>query len=251
MCGHLSCILFRGPGPKPRHVPWLGIEPVTLWFAGQHSIHWATPGRAHLSSFYASSQFTKLFSHWLAHLVLMRDKLDHHNQWMLSINSETKKKLNLLAFGFPPHLLSGHPNHSIHFRLFQLCSEKTTGWYALGPRCRWSRNALAATWNPNSLEIIWLKVALSNKNVCRAMYVILNFLLGTFKKKIQTKTGWNNFSNPFYLLGHFQNIIISMGNQDKMHINKIFSFVFFSHKMIKTRRAFYTDSTPPSGLATF
>ena len=34
-----------GPGPQPRHVPWLGIKPTTLWFTGQHSIHWATPAR--------------------------------------------------------------------------------------------------------------------------------------------------------------------------------------------------------------
>ena len=32
-------------GPQPRHVPWLGIELVTLWFAGQHLIHWATPAK--------------------------------------------------------------------------------------------------------------------------------------------------------------------------------------------------------------
>ena len=25
-----------GPGLQPRHVPWLGIKPVTFWFAGQH-----------------------------------------------------------------------------------------------------------------------------------------------------------------------------------------------------------------------
>ena len=37
-----------GPDPQPRHVPWLGIEPVTFWFAGQHSMHWATPARADL-----------------------------------------------------------------------------------------------------------------------------------------------------------------------------------------------------------
>ena len=27
------------PGPQPKHVPWLGVEPAPLWFAGQHSIH--------------------------------------------------------------------------------------------------------------------------------------------------------------------------------------------------------------------
>ena len=35
---------------KPRHVARLGIKPATLWFVGQHSIHWATPARA-LTSF--------------------------------------------------------------------------------------------------------------------------------------------------------------------------------------------------------
>ena len=32
--------------PQTRHVPWLGIEPVTFWFTGWRSIHWATPARA-------------------------------------------------------------------------------------------------------------------------------------------------------------------------------------------------------------
>ena len=42
MCGWLSHIPYYGPGPQPRHVPWLGIELMTLWFAGWRSIHWAT-----------------------------------------------------------------------------------------------------------------------------------------------------------------------------------------------------------------
>ena len=43
---HISHALNWGPGQQPRHVPWLGIKPVTLWFTGLHSIHWATPARA-------------------------------------------------------------------------------------------------------------------------------------------------------------------------------------------------------------
>ena len=53
MCGWLSCAPNWGPGPQPRHVPWLGVEPVTLWFAGQHSVHWATPARAIYISIYS------------------------------------------------------------------------------------------------------------------------------------------------------------------------------------------------------
>ena len=46
LCGCLSPAPHWASGPQPRHVPWMWIEPVTLWFTGQHSIHWATPARA-------------------------------------------------------------------------------------------------------------------------------------------------------------------------------------------------------------
>ena len=46
MCGCLWHVPYLGPGPKPRHVPWLGIKPATLWVAGWHSIHQATAARA-------------------------------------------------------------------------------------------------------------------------------------------------------------------------------------------------------------
>ena len=46
MRGCLSCAPYWGPGLQPRHVPWLGMEPETFWFAGRHTIHWATPGGA-------------------------------------------------------------------------------------------------------------------------------------------------------------------------------------------------------------
>ena len=48
VASHTFPPLGTWPGPQPRHVPWLGIEPATLWFTGQHSVHWATPARAHL-----------------------------------------------------------------------------------------------------------------------------------------------------------------------------------------------------------
>ena len=33
------------PGLQLRHVPWLGIKPVTFWFTGRHSNHWATAAK--------------------------------------------------------------------------------------------------------------------------------------------------------------------------------------------------------------
>ena len=44
--GCLSRAPNWGPGLQRRHVPWLGIEPSTFQFTGQHSIHSATPARA-------------------------------------------------------------------------------------------------------------------------------------------------------------------------------------------------------------
>ena len=46
MCSCLSQAPYWGPGLQPRHMPWLEIEPATLWFSGQCSIHSATPARA-------------------------------------------------------------------------------------------------------------------------------------------------------------------------------------------------------------
>ena len=51
MCGCLLHAPSWGPGRQPRHVPWLGIKPVTLWFAGRPSVHWATAARAGEKSF--------------------------------------------------------------------------------------------------------------------------------------------------------------------------------------------------------
>ena len=42
---------YWGPGPQPRHVPWLGIGPATLCFADPCSIPWTTPARAESSIF--------------------------------------------------------------------------------------------------------------------------------------------------------------------------------------------------------
>ena len=51
MCGCLLCTPYWGPGPQPRQVLWLGVEPANLWFEGWHSVHWATPARTNFLPF--------------------------------------------------------------------------------------------------------------------------------------------------------------------------------------------------------
>ena len=50
ICGCLSSAPYWWPRRQPRHVTWLGIKPVTLWFTGLCSLHWAIPARAQLSN---------------------------------------------------------------------------------------------------------------------------------------------------------------------------------------------------------
>ena len=57
MCGCLLCAPYWESHPQLRHVPWLGIKLVPLWFAGPCSIHWATPARA-WHKYYLAKQWT-------------------------------------------------------------------------------------------------------------------------------------------------------------------------------------------------
>ena len=46
MCGCLSHVAHWECSLQSRHVPWVRIELVILWFAAPCSMHWATPARA-------------------------------------------------------------------------------------------------------------------------------------------------------------------------------------------------------------
>ena len=62
MCGCLNEPPTRDLAPQPRHVPWLGIKLVTLWFIGLCSIHWATAAWAALKILmHASWSHTQVF----------------------------------------------------------------------------------------------------------------------------------------------------------------------------------------------
>ena len=69
ICG---CLLHAPqPGPQPRHVPWVGIKPVTLWFSGRCSIHWDTPAWAHCQNILLLLSFVLFNSNFMWHFVLI------------------------------------------------------------------------------------------------------------------------------------------------------------------------------------
>ena len=47
----ISCLLYEGPNPQPRHVSWPRMEPVTFCFVGWCPTTWVTPVRATESIF--------------------------------------------------------------------------------------------------------------------------------------------------------------------------------------------------------
>ena len=63
---------------QPRHVPWLGIWPVTLRFGGRYPINWATLARA--PSFLYFILLNLLGWHWLIQLYRFQvyDAILHH-----------------------------------------------------------------------------------------------------------------------------------------------------------------------------
>ena len=75
MCGCLLHAPYWRPGPQPRHVPWLGIKPVTLWFTGQHSIHWATPARAQRDFFIYFDQWLYMQLGCIKNIIVMIPKI--------------------------------------------------------------------------------------------------------------------------------------------------------------------------------
>ena len=89
----LSCALHHwGPGPQPRHVPWLEIEPGSLWFAVRHSAHWATPAR---DGYILKLEVTELTYRWV---VCVRER---NQEWPQLGRGQTSATTVWVAVPFP------------------------------------------------------------------------------------------------------------------------------------------------------
>ena len=77
--------LSRNPSMHPR----LAIAPVTLWFAGWHSIHWATPAR--------EGTFTFLMCTLHSHL---SDRVSHLSEWYLHQPSGSRQRNLIILIDF-------------------------------------------------------------------------------------------------------------------------------------------------------
>ena len=105
------------PGQQPRHVPWLGIEPATLWFIDWHSIHWATSARAvFVLKLWSSCYFSaKKILHWFSCLAIGSSP----NSLPRQKRQRKKESLILVSayFASPISLCFNHPEPCI-----QACS---------------------------------------------------------------------------------------------------------------------------------
>ena len=112
MCSYHSHAPYWGPGLQPRHVPWLGIEPATPWFAGWSFIHWATPARRtdpflkgyqKVTIFYSKELLAKnnVWKWYLAFVILPN--------FVLLPSSSFLNNQNASFSHFAPNV-AGHPN---------------------------------------------------------------------------------------------------------------------------------------------
>ena len=87
-------------GLQPRPVPWLGIEPATLWFAGQCSVHWATPARApfpYLRNTLFIQNFNNFFNSSKNSCFFKNGRLNLRKAWFSSIFCLLAQHLLLLG----------------------------------------------------------------------------------------------------------------------------------------------------------
>ena len=83
MWGCLSHNPHQGPGPQPRHVPRLGIKPVTLCFTGWCSIHWTTPARAAILNRMSRVDLSEVSTHtWR---FTGNEEVSHLQMWGITI----------------------------------------------------------------------------------------------------------------------------------------------------------------------
>ena len=130
MCGCRSHTPYWGPGPQPRHVPWLEIKLATLWFAGQSSIHWATPARANVNRLF-NLHLLSFLSYYLFKLHLLTSPVDFtplpHKQAAPSTVHEKKGNrgvgawvVSLRSFKFIFPTMLGSDSKSVRARPFWL-----------------------------------------------------------------------------------------------------------------------------------
>ena len=96
------------PGPQPRHMRWLGIEPMTFQFAGWHSTHWATSARAAMYLFIRQGRPIEQKMSILVFLFYWRheqmlEKINIRNPWFFcNINCILwKNSVTVKSIGFP------------------------------------------------------------------------------------------------------------------------------------------------------
>ena len=183
ICGCLSSAPYWGPGPQPRHAFWLGIEPVTFWFTGRCSTHWATPARASFFIYYfflfiefiVVTRLTKLYR------FQVHDSATHHLYTVLYVN---QSKSSLLPSPFPsphppPPLPSPPPSNRhtvVHiykvffFFLFLFCSIPPPP--VLSPQL-----------TARSLSMSLKPKILIQKNICTPMFIAALFTIAKIWKQ--------------------------------------------------------------------
>ena len=151
---------------------WLGIKPETLWFADQHSIHWATPARG-LPDFFSET------SNYASDSALLQPRLG---------------TLWLLAFPKTKITLKGK-----RFQTIYEVQENTTGQLMAIGRTVWSSKMTTLKGTEMSLSYIQWFLYLVSSSINVSIFHIT--WLDTF---------WTDFDN--HVVAHNDNFILFLFN---------------------------------------
>ena len=128
MCGWFSCVPYWGLGPQPRHVPWLGIEPATLWFTAC-----AQSTELHQPVLYPSflTGYVSFYLHLKMCLLILERRKGRERDRERNINVRNISWLPLAhtLTGNQTYILGMCPNQEsnlLPFGLWGLCSNQAT-----------------------------------------------------------------------------------------------------------------------------
>ena len=157
MCGCLSGAPYWGPGPQTRHMPWLGIEPVTLWFTG------STQSSQGISSVFEILTWG-LFIDCLCLSIREREEGREREK------QQCERETSISFLQYMPHRGSNPPRRYVPWRGIEPATLWLMGWHCnrLSHLSRTDHSFFLVTYTGLYGSVWWIRLLFRNNCSCHA-----------------------------------------------------------------------------------